>query len=437
MDEFSLPSNRRADMARKAAGLTAVEVRTKGPGRYGDGGGLFLLVRPSARYWLFRYRIRDGRMREMGLGAAGEGKGDRTLAEARKVAKPLWVAVKAGIDPLNQRAAQEAATKAEAQEAAARAITFRTVVDRYIAAHEAGWRNAKHKAQWRATLETYAFPHMGDMAAADVGTVHVLAALEPIWRTKPETATRVRGRIEAVLDYAKVREWRTGENPARWRGHLDHLLPARSKVAKVEHHAALPWREIGAFMAALRQRDGIAARALEFAILTAARTGEALGATWGEVDLSAALWTVPAARMKAGKEHRIPLSPPAVAPLGEMAKLRTTDDPATPIVPGQEVGRPLSNMALLMALRRMGRADLTAHGFRSTFRDWVGEVTGYPADVAEAALAHTQGDKTVAAYPRGDLFEKRRRLMNDWATFCDQVFRDAVTPIRLVSLTTD
>jgi len=258
---------------------------------------------------------------------------------------------------------------------------------------------------------------VGDLPAADVGTAHVLGALELIWRTKPETATRVRGRIEAVLDYAKVREWRTGENPARWRGHLDHLLPARSKVAKIEHHAALPWREIGAFMAVIRGREGIAARALEFAILTAARTGEALGGAWGEVDLSADLWTVPAARMKAGREHRVPLSAPALVLLGEMAKLRATDDPAAPIFPGQEAGRLLSNMALLMALRRMGRADLTALGFRSTFRDWVGETTGYPADVAEAALAHTQGDKTVAAFARGNLFDKRRRLM---AEYCAQ-----------------
>jgi len=420
-------------MPRKATALTAVKVRTAQPGRYGDGNGLFLLVRPNGRYWLFRYRTGDGRMREMGLGPAGEAQGQVTLADARKAASPLWKAVKEGIDPLAARGAEAAAEKAAAQEAAARAITFRTVAEHFITAHEAGWRNPKHRAQWRTTLETYAYPFMRDLPAADVGTAHVLAALEPIWREKPETATRVRGRIEAVLDYAKAREWRSGENPARWRGHLDHLLPSRAKVAKVVHHAALPWREIGAFMAALRGREGIAARALEFTILTAARTGEALGATWGEMDLSAALWTAPAARMKADKEHRVPLSAPALALLGEMAKLRTSDDPAAPIFPGQEADRPLSNMALLMALRRMGRSDLTAHGFRSTFRDWVGEATGYPADVAEAALAHTQGDKTVAAYARGDLFDKRRRLMADWGEFCGQTTRRSeamVVPLR-------
>jgi len=418
-------------MPRKATALTAVKVRTAPPGRYGDGNGLFLLVRPNGRYWLFRYRTSDGRMREMGLGPAGEAQGQVSLADARKAASPLWKSVKEGIDPLDRRRSDLAAVKSSAQEAAARAITFHTVAEHYITAHEAGWRNPKHRGQWRATLEAYAYPHMGDLPAADVGTAHVLAALEPIWREKPETATRVRGRIEAVLDYAKVREWRSGENPARWRGHLDHLLPARSKVAKVEHHAALPWREIGAFMTALRGREGVAARALEFAILTAARTGEALGATWGEVDLSAALWTVPAARMKAGREHRVPLSAPALALLGEMANLRTTDDPTAPIFPGQEANRPLSNMALLMALRRLGRGDLTAHGFRSTFRDWVGEATGYPADVAEAALAHTQGDKTVAAYARGDLFDKRRRLMADWGEFtAHRTEETSVIPIR-------
>jgi len=424
-------------MGRKAAGLTAVRVRSAPEGRYGDGKGLFLLVRKRGdrltRYWVFRYRTHEGRMREMGLGPAGEGRDLVSLAAARDAREPLWQAVKAGTDPLARKAAEAAAVHAAARQDAVRGISFRAVADAYIAAHAAGWRNVKHRGQWQATLDTYVFPHMGGLPVSDVATAHVLAALEPIWRVKPETATRVRGRIEAVLDYAKAREWRSGENPARWRGHLDHLLPARSKVAKVEHHAALPWREIGAFMAALHGREGIAARALEFAILTAARTGEALGATWGEVDLSAALWTVPAARMKAGREHRVPLSPPVVALLGEMTNLRSTNDPATPIFPGQAAGRPLSNMALLMLLRRMGRGDLTAHGFRSTFRDWVAEATAYPADVAEAALAHAVGDKTVAAYARGDLFDKRRGLMAAWADYCAKpalVAGETVVPMR-------
>lgn len=337
-----------------------------------------------------------------------------TLAEARAKALELRKARLAGIDPLG---AKRAAAQANA-EAAGRAITFRKVADFYIAAHAAGWRNTKHAGQWRATLETYAYPHFGELAVSKVGTDHVLVALEPIWREKPETASRVRGRIEAVLDYAKVREWRSGENPARWRGHLDHLLPARSKVAKVEHHAALPWREVGAFVAELRKREAMAARALEFAILTAARTGEVLGATWGEVDLAAAVWTVPAGRMKARREHRVPLSARALGLLGQLAKMRTPGAVEEPVFPGAKAGQSLSNMAMLVLLRRMERGDLTAHGFRSTFRDWVGEATSYPADVAEAALAHTIQDKTVAAYARGDLFDKRRALMTAWAEHC-------------------
>ena len=419
-------------MPRVAKGLTAAGVRTAKPGRYGDGKRLYLLVRPNgSRCWLFRY-VRNGHMREMGLGSASE----VSLADARDRAAELSKKVRAGIDPLAERTTETAAAKAAAQEEAAQAITFRTVAGFYLGAHEAGWRNPKHRAQWASTLEAYVYPVMGDLPAVAIDTNHVMTALTPIWQVKPETASRVRGRIESVLDYAKVRGWRAGENPARWRGHLDHLLPARSKVAAVAHHAALPWREIGAFMAILRQREGIAARALEFAILTAARTGEALGVTWGEVDLSAALWTVPGARMKAGREHRVPLSVPVLAVLGDMAKLRTTANPAAPIFPGQEPGRPLSNMALLMLLRRMGRGDLTAHGFRSSFRDWVGEATGYPADVAEAALAHTVGDKTVAAYARGDLFDKRRALMAAWAEFCARpapVAGEVVVPMRAAS----
>ena len=277
--------------------------RTAAAGRYGDGGGLYLLVRsPEARFWLFRY-VREGKMREMGLGAAA-GSAAVSLADARAKARTLHDAVRAGRDPLADRQAEAVAEKAAAQQAQARAKTFREVANLYLAAHEAGWRNAKHRAQWSATLETYAFPHMGDVAAADVETAHVMAALEPIWRAKPETAGRVRGRIESLLDYAKARGWRTAENPARWRGHVANMLPKRSKVAPVKHHAALPWRNMGAFMGALRAEAGLGARALEFAALAAARTGEVLGARWGEIDLSEAIWTVPGERMKAGREHR-------------------------------------------------------------------------------------------------------------------------------------
>jgi integrase len=357
-------------------------------------------------------------MREMGLGRAGADDTAVKLVDARDKAIELHKLVKAGIDPLDKREVDAAAAAAEAQRAAIRGITFRAVTERYLAAHEKGWRNSKHRLQWRNTLDTYAHPHLGDLPVGDVGTEHVLAALEPIWRTKPETATRVRGRIESVLDYANARDWRGGENPARWRGHLANLLPARSKVARVEHHAALPWTEIGTFMPALRAQAGVAARALEFAILTAARSGEALGARWGEIDLAAKLWSIPSARMKAGREHRVPLTEAAVTLLGEMAKLRTVDSPDAYLFPGAMPGRPLSIMAMTMTLRRMKRGDLTVHGFRSTFRDWCGEATSTAREVAEAALAHAVADKTEAAYARGDLFAKRRELMDRWARFC-------------------
>jgi integrase len=267
---------------------------------------------------------------------------------------------------------------------------------------------------------------MGDLPVAAVGTAHVLAALQPIWQAKPETAARVRGRIEAVLDYAKTREWRDGENPARWRGHLSNLLPAPAKVAPVEHHAALPSRDIGAFMTALRRQAGVAARALEFTILTAARSGEVLGARWSEIDRDAAIWTVPAGRMKGGRDHRVPLSEPALAVLHGAAKLRTSNDVALPCFQAAaRGGMQLSNMAMAMVLRRMQRNDLTVHGFRSSFRDWTAEATDYPREVAEAALAHVLGDKVEAAYRRGDLFDKRRRLMDDWGAFCQRRSTDS------------
>jgi integrase len=299
---------------------------------------------------------------------------------------------------------------------AAKATTFRECSARYIASHRAGWRNPKHAAQWQATLATYAEPVIGGLSVQAVDTALVLKVLEPIWTVKPETAGRVRGRIESVLDWAKARGYSTGENPARWRGHLDKLLPPRSKVRRAEHHAALPYAELPGFLVSLPQQEGIAARALEFAILTAARTGEVIGARWSEMDLLDKTWTLPAARMKSGREHRVPLSPRALAILKEMQAHRHADDAF--VFPGAKPGRPLSNMAFLMLLRRMRRTDLTAHGFRSSFRNWAAERTNFPAEVAEMALAHTVSDKTVAAYNRSDLFDRRRRLMAAWATFC-------------------
>lgn len=301
-----------------------------------------------------------------------------------------------------------------------RAITFRDAAERYLIAHEAGWKNFKHRNQWANTLETYAFPVMRHLPVTDLDWPHVLAVWTPIWHVKPETASRVRGRIVTVLGYAQAHEWRPTDKPVRWPGPMKAALLARAKVAPVKHHAALPWQGIGAFLAALRLRNGIAPHALEFAILTTARTGEVLGATWGEVDLSAGLWIVPSARMKAGKLHRVPLSAPALAVLADMAKIRLSGAPTAPIFPGTELGRPLSNMALAMVLRRIGQGEVTVHGFQSCFRDWAGETTAFPADVVEAALAHALGDKTVAAYARGDLMEKRRRLMEVWGEFCDR-----------------
>jgi integrase len=397
----------------RAAGLSAVKVKAAAPGRYGDGDGLFLLVRGAeSAFWLFRW-TRTGRMREMGLGRA-RGANAVTLAEAREKAGRLYRMVRDGLDPLAERDREAAESQARTEAAAVRAITFKDVATDYIAANAAGWDNPKHRAQWTATLNSYAYPHLGAVPVAEVATSHVIAALEPIWTAKPETASRLRGRIEAVLTAATVKGLRSGDNPARWRGHLAELLPARSKVAPVEHHAALPFADLPTFFLRLQAADGMAARALELAILTAGRTNEVLGATWAELNLDAALWTIPAARMKARREHRVPLSVPALALL---RKLQTNKQGAH-VFAGQKQGKPLSNMALLMTLRRMKRADLTAHGFRSTFRDWAAESTGHPSEVVEMALAHAVGDKVEAAYRRGDLFEKRRKLMNDWGGYC-------------------
>ncbi|HMF06257.1 MAG TPA: site-specific integrase [Methylocella sp.] len=309
---------------------------------------------------------------------------------------------------------------------AAKAITFKQCAESYIKTHRVSWRNAKHAAQWEATLATYAEPIIGALPVQVVDTALVMKVLEqevcdapdkptaPLWTVRPETASRLRGRMESILDWAKVRGHREGENPARWRGHLDKLLPARAKVRKVEHHAALPYTELPDFMTALRTHGGIAARALEFAILTAARTGETIAATWDEINIGKKVW-MPPGRMKAGREHRVPLAARALAILQEMKPAPGAETKF--IFAGGRAGKPLSNMALLMLLRRMGRGDLTAHGFRSSFRDWAAERTSFPSEVVEMALAHAVGSKVEAAYRRGDLFDKRRRLMDAWAEF--------------------
>jgi integrase len=333
---------------------------------------------------------------------------DVSLADAREAASQCRASLRQGTDPIEQRKQAKAAAAA-----AANAMTFKQVADRYIAAHEAAWRNEKHRYQWRQTLKI-ACEHIGKVPVPAVATGDILRVLEPLWRTKTETAARLRGRLEQVLDYATAHGWRAGENPARWRGHLAKLLPSPKKIAKVEHHAALPWEEIGTFMVELREQEGTAARALDFTILTGARTGETIGATWGEFDIEAAVWTIPGGRMKAGREHRAPLSRSALAVLKTMAAMRCGEW----VFPGGRTGRPLSNMAMVMLLRRMGHKNLTVHGFRSSFRDWCSEATNYPREIAEKALAHTVGDETERAYQRGDLLEKRRELMGAWANFC-------------------
>lgn len=391
----------------KASVLNPLAVsRLNKPGLHAVGGvaGLALqITQAGARSWILRTII-GGKRREMGLG----GYPDIPLADAREKARRAKESIEQGIDPIDERKAVRSRLVADQ----AKSITFKQAAAAYIAAHEAGWKNAKHAAQWASTLETYAYPHIGNLLVRDVAQTHILSILEPIWRTKTETASRLRGRIASVLDWATVRGYRSGTNPAQWKGHLDTLLPPPAKVAKVEHHAALPYDDMGSFMAELRQVDGMGARALEFAILTATRSGEVRGATWDEINLDKALWIIPQERMKASREHYVPLSPDAVALLKALPKLG--DSPY--VFPGTR-GQ-LSDMTLTAALKRMGHGDLTAHGFRSTFRDWAGEVARYPSEVCEHALAHRLKDKAEAAYQRGSLFDRRRALMDDWAKYC-------------------
>ena len=398
-------------MARTLNRLTSKQVESLGPGRHADGGGLYLDRDASGRSrWIFMWK-RDGKRREMGLGAAG--KGGVGLAKVRLAAEAAREVAKAGGDPIEARDAVPAEPVP--------VPTFGEVADDFVASLSPQWRNEKHRAQWKMTLTTYAKP-LRPLPVDRVDTPAVLEVLQAVWLAKPETASRLRGRIERVLDAAKAKGFRTGENPARWRGHLDHLLPKRQKLTR-GHHAALPYGEVSGFIAELRGREAVAALALEFLILTAARSGEVLGATWGEIDLEAKVWTVPATRMKAGREHRVALSKRAVTLL-EAAKPLTAN-PAEkakqadrPVFPGQARGAFLSSMALAMLLRRM-KVTTTAHGFRSSFRDWAGEVSTFPREVAEAALAHTVGDATERAYRRGDALEKRRKLMEAWAGYVE------------------
>lgn len=394
-------------MGRIAKELNALAVsRLTKAGLHFVGGvsGLALQITPSnAKSWILRTMI-GGKRRDMGLG----GYPSVTLAGAREAARVTRVKIKCGIDPIEENRAARSSLAA----ARASAITFEQCATAFIAAKEPEWKNAKHAAQWRSTLEAHAFPVIGKLIVRDVALPHILQILEPIWTCKTETASRLRGRIEKVLDYATSKGYRSGDNPARWRGHLDNLLATPRKVAKVEHHPALPYGDMGRFMAELRLQPGSGARALEFAILTVVRSGEVRRASWLEIDLDTATWTIPADRMKAGKEHRIPLSTSALALLRSLPRV----DGSTLIFPNAK-GNALSDMTLTAVLRRM-KIEITVHGFRSTFRDWAGETTAYPREVIEHALAHQLKDKAEAAYARGTLFDKRHQLMDDWAAFC-------------------
>lgn len=394
-------------MARKAKDLSALEIgRLAAPGHHATGGvaGLYLYINAAgARSWVLRTMVGDKR-RHMGLG----GYPDVTLAQAKDKARAARDQIDRGIDPIGQRTTVR--SQIRAQQASER--SFRQAAEGYLEAHGDTWKSAKHRAQWSATLKTYAYPVVGELQIRDVAQEHVLAVLEPIWKTKNETASRLRGRIETVLDWATVRKYRTGDNPARWKGHLDKLLPAPGKVQTVRHYRALPVGQMQSFVSALCACDGTAARALEFSIFCAARSGEVRGATWAEIDFESAVWRIPAERMKAGKEHRVPLSSSAMTMLAALQRSVSSDL----LFPAPR-GGPLSDMALTALLRRM-EVDAVPHGFRSTFRDWAGEHTNYPRELAEHALAHVLENKVEAAYRRGDALERRRKMMEDWAQFC-------------------
>ena len=377
---------------------------------YSDGAGLYLQVTAKGgKSWVYRYML-NGAPRYMGLGPLHT----VTLADARVKAVEARRLRLAGVDPIDAR--DDAL--AEARLEAARSITFKDAAEAYMEAHKAGWRSAKHADQWRNTLETYAYPVFGPLTVQGVDVALVMKVLGPIWAAKTETASRVRGRIESVLDWATARGYRLGENPARWRGHLSNLLPQRSRVRKIKHHPALPYDDVGAFMEDLRRREGIAADALAFLILTACRTGEVTGARWPEFNIEGAVWAIPAERVKSGRAHRVPLSPSALTIINALQTVRTTGHSNGFVFLGGQRARSLSDAALLALLKRMGHSDLTVHGFRSTFRDWAAERTNYPREVAEMALGHAVINKVEAAYRRGDLFQKRRRLMDEWARFC-------------------
>jgi integrase len=384
---------------------------TAPPGKHEDGDGLRLVVsKTGTRKWVFRY-THNGKRREMGLGRLK----DVSLSNAREKAQDNRRLVLSGADPITHRN----------QNKTTEIPTFSECAERYIEAHKAGWDNAKHAAQWSSTLRTYVYPFFSDLPVNDINTENILNALSPIWNEKTETAKRVQSRIENILDWAAAMKYRQAENPARWRGHLNKLLVSPNKIKKVIHQPAMPYRLLPEFLLELSKHDSIASKALQFTILCAARTGEVIGANWGEIDMETCTWNIPAKRMKARRPHRVPLSDEALFVLDHMNKVCTGEY----VFPGSRYGQPISNMAMLQQMRRMGygsnvnkgdksRGHYVPHGFRSTFRDWCAEQTSYPREVAEAALAHVNADKVEAAYQRGDLYEKREMLMQAWANYC-------------------
>lgn len=386
--------------------LNAAKVANlKTPGHYGDGNNLYLQVSAAGtKSWCFRYRLGQ-RRRDMGLGAFPT----VSLQEARDAALANQKLLQSKKDPIEEKRAEAAHLRIES----ARSLTFRECTQRYLQANDVKWSNEKHRKQWPSTLERYAFPKLGSQPVQLISKALILEVLEPIWATKAETAGRLRGRIEMVLGWATVSGFRDGPNPARWKDNLSHALPAKQKARRVKHHPALPYKEIATFLEKLKEQDGVSAAALQFTILTAARTNEVLGACWAEIDLDKKLWAVPAERMKARKPHRVPLSPHAVQLLERMHQTRQGEI----IFPGQKVGAPLSNMAMLKTLARMERTGITVHGFRSTFRDWAAE-HGHPSDVVEPALAHDKKSETERAYYRSDQFDRRIALMDAWGRYC-------------------
>jgi integrase len=411
-------------VARGINRLTAADLRRTKPGLFCDGEGLWLQVSVAAdgkrcnRSWIFRY-TRHARTHEMGLGSLHT----LSLVEVRERARKCRQLLLDGIDPLERRNTERAAQVIES----AKAVTFEECAHRFIAAHRDSWRSAKHAAQWPQSLAKHVFPVIGRLPVATIDTALIMKTLGPIWEVAPESGSRIRGRIESILDWAAVSGFRQGENPARWSGHLEHLLAASRKLRPIVHLAAMPWQEVPAFMAKLRDLDSTAARALEFAILTVGRRGEVLGARWDEIDMTAKVWTVPGKRMKSGREHQVPLPPRCIEILRET---RAKAAESELIFPGRD--GELAHTTFSWLLRTLGHGDVVAHGFRSSFRDWCGEHTNFPREVAEAALAHATGDRVEQAYRRGTAIEKRRVLMTAWSRFCAHPAPAGATVTKLI-----